>query len=244
MERLWQFHHTPPQTGDGSEIRAAVAIDCEMGSAMSGDSELIRISLIDYFSGSVLIDTLVYPDVPMEHFPTKYSGVTRKDMETARRQKTCLMGLNLARQAAWRYVGPHTIVVGHSANNDLTSMRWIHPGVVDTFIIEFDIERERQGREKKEKEEREKEAEGQKPGTEKEERNPPPQNAKPAEASTDSQPKKEKKPKGSGACSLKTLARTRLNQDIQNAGKQGHDSLEDALAARDLAHWHVCQRIL
>jgi hypothetical protein len=42
--------------------------------------------------------------------------------------------------------------------------------------------------------------------------------------------------KGSGALSLKTLAMVRLGREIQAGGKKGHDSLEDALAARDLAH--------
>ena len=42
--------------------------------------------------------------------------------------------------------------------------------------------------------------------------------------------------KGSGALLLKTLAMVRLGREIQASGKKGHDSLEDVLAARDLAH--------
>ena len=38
--------------------------------------------------------------------------------------------------------------------------------------------------------------------------------------------------------SLKVLASERLNRAIQNK-KIGHDSLEDAIASRDLIHWHV-----
>ena len=41
-----------------------------MGTAFDGDSELIRLTLIDYFSGETLIDSLVYPDVAMLHFNT------------------------------------------------------------------------------------------------------------------------------------------------------------------------------
>jgi hypothetical protein len=52
--------------------------------------------------------------------------------------------------------------------------------------------------------------------------------------------KPRKKSKGSGNLSLKTLALTKLGREIQNAGKAGHDSFEDALAARDLVHWHIC----
>jgi DNA polymerase III epsilon subunit-like protein len=39
--------------------------------------------------------------------------------------------------------------------------------------------------------------------------------------------------------SLKALAKKHLNRDIQTNGKRGHDSLEDAVAARDIVHWNV-----
>jgi len=42
--------------------------------------------------------------------------------------------------------------------------------------------------------------------------------------------------KGSGALSLKTLAMVRLGREIQANEKKGYNSLEDALAARHLAH--------
>jgi hypothetical protein len=42
-----------------------------------------------------------------------------------------------------------------------------------------------------------------------------------------------------GNLALKTLAKKYLDRDIQTKGKQGHDSLEDAIAARDIVHWNV-----
>jgi hypothetical protein len=50
--------------------------------------------------------------------------------------------------------------------------------------------------------------------------------------------------KSSGALSLKTLTMARCGRDIQKAGKRGHDSLEDAIAARDLAHWNIVNVVL
>ena len=111
LESLWKFYPTP-SAYTSHQIRAAVAIDCEMGTAKSGDSELIRVTLIDYFSSDVLVDKLVYPDVPMEHYNTRFSGVSRKQMENARALGGCLMGKNRARDAVWKFVGPHTVVVG------------------------------------------------------------------------------------------------------------------------------------
>jgi RNA exonuclease 1 len=48
---------------------------------------------------------------------------------------------------------------------------------------------------------------------------------------------KVKKKKG-GMMSLKMLAKKYLDRDIQ-VGKKGHDSLEDAVAARDVVHYNV-----
>lgn len=31
----------------------------------------------------------------------------------------------------------------------------------------------------------------------------------------------------------------KLGREIQNAGKKGHCSLEDAIAARDIVHWYI-----
>jgi RNA exonuclease 1 len=70
----------------------AVAIDCEMGTARNGDSELIRLSAIDYLTGKVLINNLVKPDQPMLHLNTKWSGVYWDQMNEAIREKTTLKG--------------------------------------------------------------------------------------------------------------------------------------------------------
>jgi RNA exonuclease 1 len=220
IERLWRFFSTPI-ISNNSNIRLAVALDCEMGTATSGDSELIRVTLVDYFSSAILVDSLVYPDVEMSHYNTRFSGVTKRDMKIARAKGTCFRGRDEARLAVWQFVGPNTIVVGHSVNCDLTAMRWIHPIVVDTLLIES----------MKAKAAQEKEAKA---------------IAEPIDpaiitdmTSNVAQEALKKGRKGPGTLSLKTLAMVRLNREIQSNGNKGHDSLEDALAARDLAHWHV-----
>lgn len=55
--------------------------------------------------------------------------------------------------------------------------------------------------------------------------------------------KKKKKPKGTGDLALKTLLKRYLGRDIQMQGNLGHDSMEDAIAARDLVHWMVKRRL-
>lgn len=259
LERYYQFYATSlSHCSRKQSIRAAVAIDCEMGTAITGDTELIRLSAIDYLTGEVLINNLVQPDQQMLHLNTKYSGVTFPQLNEARRKRACLIGKAGAREALWRFVGPHTALVGHGVHNDLRALRWIHPTVVDSYMIEYKIVQARKEREAKaaalvaaaaaeEAElrlqeltqnpelaasvtstdvlELEKEAE------------------EGAGDKTNVEPKK-KRAKGTGELALKTMLKKYLDRDIQMKGNKGHDSFEDALAARDLVHWMVMRRLM
>jgi RNA exonuclease 1 len=180
-----------------------------MGVAESGESELIRVSVVDYFSCEVLLDSLVWPNVSMGYYNTRFSGVSRHAMENARRTRSCIFGRDNARKAVCTFVGPDTVVVGHAAQNDLISLRWIHPSVVDTLVIELGNRFQESKAENNDN--------GRGTGSE--------------------QPKVGIK---SGGLSLKALALHRLNRRIQMKGK-GHDSLEDAVATRDLLHWHIAK---
>ena len=224
LEANWRFFRTPPAGIHNRTPALAVAIDCEMGVAESGESELIRVSVVDYFTGIVLLDSLVWPDVKMAHYNTRFSGITRQALQDARRRRTCLFGRRNALQAVWRHVGPETIVIGHATHSDLTSLRWTHPLVIDTLLIEDAILRKE--RQLLEEAQQENEQDG-------------------AEKDVGSQDKTQAAAAGSrsGGLSLKALARDRLKREIQVHGR-GHDSVEDALATRDLLHWHILNRVM
>ena len=246
----WQLYPTPaPNPSHPSFHRMAVAIDCEMGTSISGDPELIRVTLVDYFTSETLLDRLVYPTVPMQHLNTRYSGVSWNMLNAASSRRECLRGRDAARKEVWRFVGPETVVVAHSGTNDLWSLRWRHDRILDTYLIESVRDRARR------KLEAEKEAEKKNDSSTTTDKTspikPPPKqdittttiNQTKPPPLTSSQPQqipqpKPKRVKGTGPFTLKTLTKTRLGRDIQ-MGNKGHDSLEDALAARDLAHWLV-----
>jgi len=107
-----------------------------MGTALSGETEMIRITMVDFFSQEVLLDSLVQPSVPMKHYNTRFSGVSAADMRNAVRTRRCIFGREMARQQVWRWVGPETVMVVHGGQNDLSALRLIHPLVIDTFILE------------------------------------------------------------------------------------------------------------
>ncbi|KIW48004.1 uncharacterized protein PV06_00643 [Exophiala oligosperma] len=172
------FHPLNPVT--------AIALDCEMGVSVAGESELIRLTAVDFFTGNILVDNLVQPQVPMLHYSTRYSGITRGDIQNAIRRGTCVLGKHRAREMLWRYVGPDTIVVVHGGRGDFSDLRWLHHRVVDSFILESTMNND---------------------------------------ADAD---------KTKGGKSLKNLCKVKLGIDVQRKSRKGHDSLEDAMACREL----------
>lgn len=135
--------------------------------------------------------------------------------------------------AVWRYVGPHTVVVGHSANSDLTALRWIHPVVVDTYLIELS---------KKKAQQVEADAKAKAEEDSKEPSQTQSQDVVDAK-DTKQDVVKAKKKRGPGTLSLKALTLEKLGRHIQLVNQQqGHDSLEDAIATRDLARWNVLNK--
>ncbi|KAF2834027.1 hypothetical protein CC86DRAFT_442293 [Ophiobolus disseminans] len=246
---LHQCYPTPWTPPRGNNICEAVALDCEMGTAASGDPELIRVTLVNYFSKTVILDNIVKPDVPMQHLNTRYSGVTWADMKNARKQGTSLKGKAGAREKIWKHVGPHTLVVGHGVNNDLRSLRWIHTLVVDSYVTEFGRVKLKEAEElklKKAEEQKLKEAEAKTGNLTTLDASKNSEDLKIPDsgtlttpndpAATTNEPPRVRKP---GNLLLKTLAKKYLDRDIQTQGKKGHDSLEDAIAARDLVHRNV-----
>ncbi|RCI11604.1 hypothetical protein L249_7514 [Ophiocordyceps polyrhachis-furcata BCC 54312] len=220
LEMNWVFYTTPSAPAP-VQFAAAVVIDCEMGTAESGDSELIRVSVVDFFTRDILVDKLVMPDVKLAHYNTRYSGISKPMMDDALRRGNCFLGRDEARMAVLRLVGPNTVVVGHAGNQDLTSLRWIHPLVIDTLCIEKKRRKFDQGT------------------------NNDTSAAPRRKNSGPQQPKEEDKDDGDEApakreagMSLKALASEKLNRQIQTKGK-GHDSVEDALATRDLLLWYM-----
>ena len=92
-------------------------------------------ALLDYFSGEVLINKIVWPDPSMVHYNTAQTGIRYGDLMKAKRDGTALRGRNKARRAMYEFVGPDTIVVGHALHHYLRALRFLHSRVVDTEII-------------------------------------------------------------------------------------------------------------
>ncbi|KAJ5118267.1 hypothetical protein N7448_009982 [Penicillium atrosanguineum] len=62
--------------GVAVDERRAVALDYEIGISSIGESELIQIAIINFFTGEILVDSLVWPDVKMRYLLSRHLGVT------------------------------------------------------------------------------------------------------------------------------------------------------------------------
>ncbi|XP_056356046.1 apoptosis-enhancing nuclease isoform X2 [Oenanthe melanoleuca] len=97
-----------------------VAIDCEMvGTGPQGKlSELARCSVVNY-EGDVIYDKYVRPELPIVDYRTRWSGITKRHMQSAIPFK--------AAQAEILKILKDKIVVGHAIHNDFQALKYFHP---------------------------------------------------------------------------------------------------------------------
>jgi RNA exonuclease 1 len=108
-----------------------------MGTALSGESEIIRITMVDFFNQEILLDSLVQPSIPMKHYNTRFSGVYSVRYE-GHGQKPDLHFRSRHGPAAGVAVcrARQLSLLFHDGHNDLSALRLIHPLIIDTFILE------------------------------------------------------------------------------------------------------------
>ncbi|KAI0319403.1 hypothetical protein OF83DRAFT_1055004 [Amylostereum chailletii] len=131
FEKPQGWVETPQQPdSDSSPSPKIYAMDCEMCLTEDG-RELTRICFIDYHSKKVLYDQLVKPDKPIVDYLTRFSGITAEALTPVTTkledvQKRLLQLLS---------VSPTPILLGHSLESDLRSLKLCHPRCIDTAII-------------------------------------------------------------------------------------------------------------
>ncbi|OCF37620.1 hypothetical protein I316_00747 [Kwoniella heveanensis BCC8398] len=124
---------TPEAKGMPANGRYPIlAMDCEMVVSEDGQ-ELARVSVIDYESGENVFDELVKPPKDVIDYRTQWSGITAERLTHATHtlasvQSALLTGPN-------PLITPHTILLGHSLECDLTALRIRHPLCIDTALI-------------------------------------------------------------------------------------------------------------
>ncbi|KAI1177227.1 hypothetical protein F4777DRAFT_220032 [Nemania sp. FL0916] len=135
----------------------AVSFDCEMGYTVHG-LELIRLTVVSWPTGDMLLDILVRPVGEVLDLNTRFSGVRPEDMASA---DPCGVGFDhrpaivptddparkpelrlkiapspkVARELLFTVISADTPLIGHGLENDLNAARIIHPTCIDTVLL-------------------------------------------------------------------------------------------------------------
>jgi DNA polymerase III epsilon subunit-like protein len=144
LASLWQWEETPDNEGTTPPL----SFDCEMCYTTLG-MEVVRVTAVSWPMNEPVLDVLVRPYGEILDLNTKFSGVTRKayaeapaydssSSRDARQDTQVLQKVGSpadARQLLFDLIAPTTPLIGHAIDNDLNTLRIIHPFVIDTVLL-------------------------------------------------------------------------------------------------------------
>lgn len=110
-------------------VKNVISIDCEMGFTTLG-YEMIRLTLVDFFTNKLLFDHVVRPVGEVLDLNSEYSGVHDiKESESLTYEDTMKQVLNND------MINKNSILIGHGFENDLNVMRMVHDKCIDTAVM-------------------------------------------------------------------------------------------------------------
>jgi len=125
MEKGWVRSSPSSAVPDMNNL---LGIDCEMVETDQGSGQLARLSVVDQ-TGAVLMDRLCRPPGRVTNYLTQYSGITEEML------KTSTLTLADLQEELLMILKPNSVLVGHSLENDLWSLKLIHPHLIDTALL-------------------------------------------------------------------------------------------------------------
>lgn len=105
-----------------------LALDCEMAFTSKG-YEMIRITIVDFWSSEVVYDKVIKPLGEIIDLNSKFSGIHHIDdtAPTIHEAEKCYICPSMINQ--------NSILIGHGLDNDLRVMRIVHDKVIDTAVL-------------------------------------------------------------------------------------------------------------
>lgn len=91
--------------------------------------ELARATIVN-FEEETIFDELFKPEVEITNYNTEYSGITKEMLETVTNTRE-----NKLYPFLESVMCEETILVGHSLENDLRAMKFVHPKVIDSSVL-------------------------------------------------------------------------------------------------------------
>lgn len=112
---------------DGEEN--VLALDCEMAYTSLG-YEMIRLTIVDFFTSKTLFDEIVRPLGEIIDLNSQFSGVHEIKESDSLSFKECLDAV-----LSTSLINNHSILIGHGLENDVNVMRIVHHRIIDTAIL-------------------------------------------------------------------------------------------------------------
>lgn len=106
-----------------------ISIDCEMGFTTLG-YEMIRLTMIDFFTSQVLFDKVTRPIGEIIDLNSRYSGIYEINKDNSISYEEVLKEI-----LGPRMINRNSILIGHGFENDLNVIRLIHDKCIDTSIM-------------------------------------------------------------------------------------------------------------
>ncbi|KAI3329981.1 ribonuclease H-like domain-containing protein [Ustulina deusta] len=135
-------YRTPPSRPDPDpddprprKTYAALAIDCEMVRMRGGEEGLVSIAVVDFFTGDVVLRSLVQPPGPVTDWRTDVTRVDKAKLNKASRKGKVLSGWLKVRKKIFDMATCQTIFIGHALANDLRVLRIATDRVVDSMAM-------------------------------------------------------------------------------------------------------------
>ncbi|CCD26052.2 RNA exonuclease NDAI_0G02750 [Naumovozyma dairenensis CBS 421] len=125
LKQISEFKDTANIEGESNVL----ALDCEMAFTSLG-YEMVRLTIVNFFSKKVLFDEIIEPFGEIIDLNTQFSGVYESSMEHAISFKK-FIDLVLSKSL----INKHSILIGHGLENDLNVMRIIHNKIIDTAVL-------------------------------------------------------------------------------------------------------------
>lgn len=143
LSLVMPFAETPEN--DKAPPDSAVCFDCEMGYTTNG-LEMMRLTVVSWPYHKPIIDVLVRPLGHLLDVNTRFSGITAEQFLNAkpydpdnptpiRKDLRIVESPYAARDLFLTHITRTTPVLGHALENDLNTIRLVHPTIIDTVLL-------------------------------------------------------------------------------------------------------------
>ena len=110
-------------------VENVLSLDCEMAFTSLG-YEMIRLTIVDFFTGETLFDHVIQPVGEIVDLNSDFSGVHEID-----RTKCPTYREAIDMFLSEKLINKNSILIGHGLENDLNVMRIFHNKVIDTAVL-------------------------------------------------------------------------------------------------------------